>query len=477
MEIKLYDACVEGDAEKLEALMREDKLILARLSLLSCSNHTPLHLACMLGHFNLAKSLLSYKPDFASWFDSQGRSPLHLASANGYANIVQLLLQINPKMCRICDEDGRTPLHLAVMNGQHESAAELLKANSDFDPGKVLQLCVMYNRLNILVLVLGSNFADLSTIKDEKGNTVLHSATEVKRVQMIKYLVTRGEVLDLNAVNKNGLTALDIIEQMPQDVKTMEIKELLISAGSLRAKLNKGATSEIVVEQGPAAPDKNKKGVKKKNSKSSSNFPKKQPKKDKNLLVAASVIAAMAYQAALSPPGGLAAVDATTNLAPSYDTYKLKPATSVVSAFMQGYSDVFWISNTIAFMAALSVIFLYVSGARLHQRFLVWLIRLGMWITLSAMTSAYVCAVLAINPDEDIHKPGSTFFALAIGLVAWAGLIALTFVVLVFKSLSYIVRKFFTMIKRATRKKKKKKSTGEEGEAASGFSTPDTYIV
>ena len=101
MEQKLYDACLEGDVEMLKELMREDRLILAQLSISSCFNQTPLHLASMLGHFELAKSLLSYKPDFASRLDSQDRSPLHVASANGYANIVKLLLEYDQEMCRV----------------------------------------------------------------------------------------------------------------------------------------------------------------------------------------------------------------------------------------------------------------------------------------------------------------------------------------------------------------------------------------
>ncbi|KAL1826076.1 hypothetical protein ACET3Z_012854 [Daucus carota] len=130
-EKKLYHACLEGDVEMLKELMREDGLTLARVSVSSCYNQTPLHLASMLGHFELAKSLLSYKPDFASRLDSQERSPLHLASANGYTNIVQLLLKYDQEMCRVHDEDGRTPLHLAVRNGRYESVIELMKVNYD----------------------------------------------------------------------------------------------------------------------------------------------------------------------------------------------------------------------------------------------------------------------------------------------------------------------------------------------------------
>ncbi|KAL1826074.1 hypothetical protein ACET3Z_012852 [Daucus carota] len=175
MEKKLYDACLEGDVEMLKELMREDGLTLAQLSISSCYNQTPLHLASMLGHFEFAKSLLSYKPDFASRLDSQERSPLHVASANGYADIA---------MCQVHDEDGRTPLHLAVMNGQHESVIELMKINSESfnEEETVFHLCVTYNRLNLLIRLLKLNDYDLSNIKDGNDDTVLHTAAALKRV-------------------------------------------------------------------------------------------------------------------------------------------------------------------------------------------------------------------------------------------------------------------------------------------------------
>ena len=185
MEKKLYDACYEGDVEALEALIQGDKFTLARVSLSSTFNQTPLHLASMLGHLEFVKSLLSYKPDFAKNLDLQGRSALHLASANGYPSIVKLLIEYDQNMCRLCDEDGRTPLHLAVFKGQDECVSELLKVDSESDQERtMLQLCVKYNRLNVLILILESNDQDLSNIKHDDGNTILHSATALGRIQV-----------------------------------------------------------------------------------------------------------------------------------------------------------------------------------------------------------------------------------------------------------------------------------------------------
>ena len=172
MEKKLYHACLKGDVETLEALMREDELTLSRISISSCSNQTPLHLASMLGHFEFAKSLLSFERGFASRLDSQGRSPLHLASANGHPDIVQVLLEYDQNMCRVCDEDGRTKLIELNYESSHQE-------------GTALQLCIFYNRLNVLIPILESNYYhDMINMKDENGETIVHSATALRRMQV-----------------------------------------------------------------------------------------------------------------------------------------------------------------------------------------------------------------------------------------------------------------------------------------------------
>ena len=54
-------------------------------------------------------------------------------------------------------------------------------------------------------------------------------------MQTVKYLVKRPEI-EVNAVNENGLTALDIIKHMPRDMKGMEIRERLVKAGALSSR-------------------------------------------------------------------------------------------------------------------------------------------------------------------------------------------------------------------------------------------------
>ncbi|XP_059634788.1 ankyrin repeat-containing protein At2g01680-like [Cornus florida] len=82
---------------------------------------------------------------------------------------------------------------------------------------------------------LGS-FDDFMNVTDDYGNTILHTATALKQIETMKYLLNTTAVR-VNAVNGNGFTAVDIIEHTPKDLKAMEIRELLVEARALRARI------------------------------------------------------------------------------------------------------------------------------------------------------------------------------------------------------------------------------------------------
>lgn len=450
IEKKLYDATLKGDVETLEALMREDELVLARVSVTSCFNQTPLHLAAMLGHFDFAKSLLRYKPNFATWLDSQDRSPLHFASANGYVNIMTLLLQEDPSVCLVRDEDGRTPLHLAIMNGQYESINKLFEAKPEvscytLDHGEtILHSCVIYNRLKPLVLLMESNTIgeEFANVKDGSGRTILHVATALKRTHHVKYMLTRSEIR-VNEVNGNGLTALDITEEMPKDVKTIEIKELLISYGALRAKEFGNTTHQLATEVTSNArtskePQCNRRAKLLKKVKKWS-FKKKGENKGDLLLVAATVIAAMAYQAAISPPGGVIGMD--SNETKTSTGHDIEPGTSILAHYDPQNSKLFWIFNTISFIASLSIIFLLVTGLSAKRKLFIWVLRAAMWITVTSMAVAYLVAVKSFIPGPH-RNHNSTFVTILIAAITWDGLIFVSLLFLTYYIVDAALRKF-----------------------------------
>ncbi|XP_019078444.1 ankyrin repeat-containing protein BDA1-like [Vitis vinifera] len=234
-ERRLYEASANGSVNSLKQLMAEDPLALARASV-TCFDETPLHIAAMLGHLDFAKALVTHKPDMAMAIDLQGRSPLHLASAN----------------------DGRTPLHLAVMKGHVEVTRELVRARPEatghkLDHGEtILHSAVRHNRLGALKrLVESVREAEFINARDDYGNTVLHTATTLKLLETVRYLLN-GSMVEVNAVNESGLTTLDIIEHMPRDLKSMEIRESLSKVGALRDRnvpANGECETAMVIEE------------------------------------------------------------------------------------------------------------------------------------------------------------------------------------------------------------------------------------
>ncbi|XP_074351943.1 uncharacterized protein LOC141691099 [Apium graveolens] len=246
-------------------------------------------------------------------------------------------------MCQVGDEDGRTPLHLAIMKGQQKSVCESDKK------GTLLHLSVVYNRLNVFILILESTDQDLLNIKDDNGNTILHSAAALRWMLIIKYLVkcTRSDEVNLNVLNENGLTALDIIQEMPKDTKTAGIKEFLTSAGALTSaglQLVAGDNMEGTAAAETATASNSKLVKMWKKVKNFTIFQEKMEKRDETLLVAASEKAAMAYQAAISPPGGVAGMDAPEYQkdyanSPYFKTYDLEPASSLLSYFYEGLNN------------------------------------------------------------------------------------------------------------------------------------------
>jgi ankyrin repeat protein len=196
---ELYNASLNGCVSSLRILIQRDPLILSKVSLHTFSE-TPLHIASLLGNLEFCQILLDIDPNLAAEVNSEGRCPLHLASSKGYTEIVRALLLTNAETCLIRDKDDKLPLHFAAMRGRVEAIKELnsvmpetetirIMSETD-DHGSVLHLCVRYNHLEALKILVqsvrGDNRLQFLSAKDKGGNNILHLA--VRRTQ-IKVLV------------------------------------------------------------------------------------------------------------------------------------------------------------------------------------------------------------------------------------------------------------------------------------------------
>ncbi|KAK3016840.1 hypothetical protein RJ639_006379 [Escallonia herrerae] len=257
----------------------------------------------------------------------------------------------------------------------------------------ILHLCVKHNHLEALKQ-LAELGGDLANAQDHNGNTILHTATALKQMEIetVKFLLREHPGVRVNALNANGFTALDVIEHVPKDMKSIDIRDLLVAAGALRA-----------IDLSPVSRATNPATTGDDHAAHLMNPLKKQhtwlEKKYDALLIAATLIAAMAYQAALNPPGGLWQDDKTIDFGGN-KTITFYAGTSLVAAHYPDWYQIFWIFNTMSFVAALSVVFLLVSGLPLKRRIFAWLLMAVMWVAITSMALTYLQTIAALTPQK-----------------------------------------------------------------------------
>ncbi|KAK2644962.1 hypothetical protein Ddye_020157 [Dipteronia dyeriana] len=401
MERRIYEAAIEGSVIYLFNLLQEDALILDRL-MVGCYAETPLHIASMLGHLDFVQELLIRKPELAGELDYRKSSPLHLAAAKGHVDIVKSLITVNPETCFVRDRDGRSPLHIAAIKGNVCVLKELLRVRPDTARiltdrgGTVLHLCVRYNQLEALkFLVETLDDPDFFSCKDHDGNTILHMAVADKQVEAIKFLTTSTRI-EVNALNGYGLTALDFnLTQSYRDFKDWEIKELLI--GGIKATSNAkdikcNWTVELVGSD--LTSHKNKTIRQHLRGNNLENVRDKEDdwleKKRSVLMVVASLIATVAFQAALNPPGG---VHQETGYSVLYDSHR------VTYILFLAY-------NTTGFVSSLSIILLLISGLPIRHKCFVWILMVVMWVAVTAMAFTYMCSITVLTDSREANLVG-----------------------------------------------------------------------
>ncbi|KAI3893109.1 hypothetical protein MKX03_015679 [Papaver bracteatum] len=434
MDTRLYEASIRGDVNSLVELLEEDPLLLHRV--ITSFHETPLHIAVISNHVDFAKKILSIIPQLASEVDLQGLcTPLHVASTGTNVEMVNVLLRANPDVCSVINGDGRLPLHLAAIKGRVEIVKLLIQTRPETaraltdGTGTILHLCARYNRLEVLKLLvpmfMQHNSSEDQVVvsinsPDDDGNTILHLAVARKQIQMIKYLLKDNlmGVAAINIINKNGYSALDILSQnLIRDLKDIEIGDLLRDAGALRAREQQLAAASTI----SLISNRNERYLENDNWLT---------KKHSALMVVASLIATMAFQAGLNPPSGV------------WQDNSEKPKHSAGTSIMADYAPriyiLFMISNTTGFLASLSVILLLISGLPLKRRFFVWLLTAIMWIAITSTASTYIIALICISAQH-ITSPLKVLKGL---FFAWIGFMCVIVFVHILRLLSWLLRKF-----------------------------------
>ncbi|KAH0726307.1 hypothetical protein KY290_002135 [Solanum tuberosum] len=428
MDRRLREASQKGDVHHLQSLTKEVPFLLSTVSLAG-SNETPLHIACLSVHLEFAKEIIHLRPEFARELNQDGFSPLHIASANGDIEIVKELLNVDRNLCLVKGKDRRIPLHYAVIKGRKHVIKELLVASPDSAAevtarGETcLHLAVKNHQFEAFKLLLENlNKYGLLNNKDIQGNTVLHLATSTKQfeiremiIQVVDLLLDENFVakgtIDVNSLNKGGLTPLEVLlkESGDRDIEEILRTSGAVSAEDLQTSQQEGLPQSWVVPvQDPSneqsSIEQTRDDGPRSNSKKLQDFFKYNKTKDcpgkvrDTLLVIAILIATATYQTVLSPPGGVWQDTYWPDHNNSSSSDGIMSLRRIAGQSVMGTNNpisygLFLVFNSIGFFVSLHTINFLTIGFPLQ---------LELQISLVALIATYDTVMSAITPNRGI---------------------------------------------------------------------------
>ncbi|KAK3436046.1 hypothetical protein EUGRSUZ_C00702 [Eucalyptus grandis] len=429
---ELYEAAVKGNVASLLELLEKDKLLLDRI-MTGNRTETPVHIAAMLGHLKFVEEVLARKPELVKEQDSQSSTPLHLAAAKGYFNIVTSLLRVYPEICFVRDKYERNPIHVAAMKG-HVDVLELLvrtkpdAARSVIEHGQtILHLCVKHNRLEALKLLMDilddNHFINLG---DDCGDTILHLAVANRQTKTIVFLIDKG--VDPNIKNSRGFTALGLLAQGQSVERVSEIMHSVpqISENLDPSKQTVYANNMVTAFHPPVGEDDKSKAKR-----------KWQNNMHKTLVVVAVLLATMAFQASITPPGGL-----------WQDNDGHSAGESIMAHQYPDHYKKFIACNTIIFVTSLSIIMLFISGLPLEKpQITTWIAMVTTWVAIIFTAVAYSISIWVFTPSGVLHFTNKT---VRVAVLTWTGLMAFIFLCHIVRLILKMAPKVLKFVRKAS---------------------------
>ncbi|CAN6715081.1 unnamed protein product [Malus baccata var. baccata] len=411
-EDEVYEASRTGSVESLNRLIEKDLNILWRISLQTGKIGTPLHVSALHGHTEFTKALCINNPKLAEGVDADRRTPLHLAFAKGHKETVDALLSVYAGACSDFDENGRIPLHYAAMRGEVEVLQKLIDEN----PGSIYAI-----------------------VENRSKETVLHLCIIHNQLECLKLLVEgdgNGEFLNSRAGCDGGVTILHLALMSTAALQErsfsrgLEIQQILMDAGLNRRENNENGNPNSAVAAAAAAVvvSPNTRRVKKKKKLHKQVAPSEKGSKPARrlltklmkwlryphdwvketrglLMVVATVISTMTFQAVANPPGGVWERN-DKNTSVNNITVCSEESVCRVGTAVLGYGNdledsfrVFIAYNTITFLASMSVTLLLISGFPLHNRLCTWLLSMSMCVTLAFLALTYLIVLHMMVPN------------------------------------------------------------------------------
>lgn len=174
-------SCSALDIAVFRGSERMTELLLAVMSQARLDTSCVLHWTIFYGFMKGVELLLQkMSPEGISQVDEHGKSASHMAAAVGRVDILQMLLQREPNLLHALDKRFMTILHSAVESDRKEVVEFLLSKMSQEDIGAV----------------------------NGSGRTALHCAAAFGHTEIAQLLLSRMSFEAINAPDINGYTAL-----------------------------------------------------------------------------------------------------------------------------------------------------------------------------------------------------------------------------------------------------------------------------
>ncbi|KAJ6721316.1 PROTEIN PHOSPHATASE 1 REGULATORY SUBUNIT [Salix viminalis] len=198
------------------------------------------HLAAKKGHLGIVKELLAMWPELCKLCNSSNTSPLYSAAVANHLDVVNAILDADVSSLGIVRKNGKTALHTAARYGLLDMVKVLILR----DPGIVcikdkkgqtaLHMAVKGQSTSVVEEILLADHSILNE-RDKKGNTAVHIATRKSRPQIIFHLLNYTSI-NVNIINNERETAMDLADKLLYGESALEIKDALIEAGAKHAR-------------------------------------------------------------------------------------------------------------------------------------------------------------------------------------------------------------------------------------------------
>ncbi|KAI8525500.1 hypothetical protein RHMOL_Rhmol13G0234900 [Rhododendron molle] len=304
---------------------------------------------------------------------------LHEAASRGPPEIFKKLLDSNPELAEALDSQQRSLLHLASANGHVEIVKEITKMRPemclarDRDGMNPFHVAAMRGMVEVLDVLFQANpHAARARVDRGERATILHLCIKYNKLDCLKLLLEKFKSEEfVNAKDDGGNTILHLV-----------VSELAIADQRFEDTID----------------------------------PKWLREQRNALIIVAVLMATIAFQAGITPPGGV-----WPNNKDGHE------GGEAVMAYKDPHLYRYFLGfNTMSFVASLSTILLLICEFPFKKRRQVWMLILIMFITITSMTVTYALMIIVITPKWDKKILSRT---MVVGVAAWCSVIAIVLTV------------------------------------------------